>query len=122
MTLKSAGRQRQHRHQTIKRLDRRLLVDAEHCSVRRRVQIKANHVGRLGFEVRIVRGHVALKPMGLQTVFSPDARDHHVRDSQRALASLRLLQWTEPSLGGFCVHASTRPSIWAVPAAGSLPR
>jgi hypothetical protein len=83
MTLQSARRQRQHRHQTIKRLDCRLLVHAEHRSMRRRIQIKANHVSRLGFEVRIVRRHVALEPMRFQTVLSPDARHHHVRDIQR---------------------------------------
>ena len=38
----------------------RLLVHAEHRRMLRRVQIQADHVGRLGLEVRIVGGEVAL--------------------------------------------------------------
>ena len=103
MTLQPAGRQRQHRHQTIKRLDRGLFVHAEHCGVCRRIQIKANHVSRLGFEVRIVRGHVALEPMRLQSVFSPDARHHHVRDRQR------LSQFTAAPMGRAVTGGLLRP-------------
>jgi hypothetical protein len=50
--------------------------------VRRRVQIQADDVGRLLLEVRIVRGHLALDAMGLQTVLAPHARSHHVADIQ----------------------------------------
>ncbi len=59
-----------------------LFIHAEHCRVRRRVQIQANDVSRLLLTIRIVRGHVALDPMRLPTVLAPHARHHHVADLQ----------------------------------------
>ena len=47
-------RQRQHRVVAVERLDRRLLVHAEHRRVRRRVQVQPDDVGRFLLEVRIV--------------------------------------------------------------------
>ena len=50
--------------------------------MRRRIQIQPDNIGRLGLKVRIVRGHVALDPMRLQSVLAPDSRHHHVADVQ----------------------------------------
>ena len=80
VSLGAARRERQDRVFAIQRLDRGLLIDAEHRRVLWRVQIQADDLGRLGLEVRIVRGHVAFEPMRSQRVLAPDARHHHVRD------------------------------------------
>jgi len=45
VALGASGRQRQHPVLAVERLDRRLLVHAEHGCVRRRVQVEADHVG-----------------------------------------------------------------------------
>jgi hypothetical protein len=63
--------------------DRRLLIHAEHRRMRRRVHIQPNDVGRFALEVRIIRSHVAIEPLWLQSVFCPYPRHHHVRDRQR---------------------------------------
>ncbi len=82
MALKPSGRERQHRIEPVERLDRRLLIDAEHCSMGRGVQVQPDHVGRLGLEVRIVGSHVTFQPVWLEPVLGPDARHHHVRNPQ----------------------------------------
>ena len=81
MALGAPGRQRQHRILAVQRLDRGLLVHAEHRRMLRRVQVQPDHVGRLGLEVRIVGGQVAFEPMRLDAVLGPDARHRHVRDA-----------------------------------------
>ena len=71
-------RQRQPRVDPVERLNRRFLIDAEDHGVLRWVEIEADHVGRLGFEVRIRRAHVALEAMGLQAGVVPRAGDDRV--------------------------------------------
>ena len=78
--LGSPRRQRQHRILGIKRLNRRLLVHAEHRRMLRWVEIQINHVGGLGLEIRIVRRDVVLESMRLQAVLGSDTRHRHVRD------------------------------------------
>ena len=82
VALSSPGRQRQHRIKAIQGLDRGLLIDAEHRRMLRRVDVQPDHIGRLELEVRVVRGHVALHPMGLKPGALPDPRHHHVADPQ----------------------------------------
>ena len=82
MPLRSAGGERQDRVFAVQGLNLRLLIDGEHRRVRRWVQIQTNDIGRLLLEVRVVRGHVALDPMGLEPVLAPHARHHHVADLQ----------------------------------------
>ena len=82
MPLGSPRRQRQHRVLAIQRLNRRLFIHAEHCGVLRRIQVKANDVGRLLLKVRIVRGHVAPDPMRLEAMLAPHAGHHHVAHLQ----------------------------------------
>jgi hypothetical protein len=65
-------------------LNRRLLVDAEHDGVLRRIEVQADHIRGLGLEVGIGRSHVPLEAMGLQPRMLPGARDHRVLDAQRA--------------------------------------
>ena len=81
MACGPARRERQHRVFAIECLNRGFLVHAEHGCVLRRMQIQADHIGRLGLEVRIVGGQVALKPMRLEGVLGPDARHGHVGDA-----------------------------------------
>ena len=66
-------RQQQPRVDPVEHLNRRFLIDAEDHGVLRWVEIEADHVGRLGFEVRIHRAHVALEAMGLQAGVVPRA-------------------------------------------------
>ena len=73
---------RQHRILAIEGLNRRLFVDAEHGRVLRRMQIKADDLRRFALKIRIIRGHVALEPVGPQGVLAPDPCHHHVRDPQ----------------------------------------
>lgn len=80
VTLDAPWRQRQHGGQAIQRLDGRLLIDAKHRRVLRRVQVQPNHIGRLGFKVRIVGGEIAFEQMGLDAVLGPDSHHRHVRD------------------------------------------
>ena len=56
MPFHAAGRQGQHRIQTVQSLDCRLLVHTENGSVLRRIQIQPNDVCGFGLEVRIVAG------------------------------------------------------------------
>ena len=73
---------RQHRVEAIKGLNRGLLIDTEHRSVLRRIDVESDHIGGLALEVRVIRGHVALQPMRLKPGAPPDSRDHHVIDPQ----------------------------------------
>ena len=43
--------------------------------------MQADHIGRLGFEVRIVRGQISFHSMRLEGVLGPDTRDRHMRDA-----------------------------------------
>ena len=74
-------RQRSHWVFAIERLNRGVLVHAEHGRVLRRMQRQADHIGRLGLEVRIVGGQVPFQPMGPQGVLGPDARHRHVGEA-----------------------------------------
>ena len=47
-----------------------------------RVQIKADDVGSLGFEIGIIAGHVALQAVRLQASFLPDAVHGVLADAQ----------------------------------------
>ncbi len=90
MALGASGRQRQHPVLAVERLDRRLLVHAEHGRVRRRVQVEADHVGRLGLEVRVVGDHVGIEPVRAHAVLAPnalDGRERHVTEFSRQLAA-----------------------------------
>src|SRR5271169_6425227 len=85
-------REWQHQILAVERLDRRLLIHTEHRRMRRRVQIQPNDVGGLPPKVRIVGGHVAVEPLGLESVLGPHPCHHHVTDlelrSQPARAPL----------------------------------
>jgi hypothetical protein len=52
VVLSPARRKRQHRIKTIERLNGGLLVDTEHRSMLRRVQVQPDNVSRFGFEIR----------------------------------------------------------------------
>ena len=116
MAFGTPGRQGPHRVFAIERLNRRLLVDAEHGRVLRRVQIQADPIGRLGCEARVVGGQRAFQSMRREGVLGPDTRHWHVREAPpRCAASLREDQCVDPSPGVCCVvQARTCASIRSV--------
>lgn len=71
VALESSWGEWQHRILPIKRLSVRLLIDAEHRCVSRRIQVQPDDVGSLLLEVRVVRGHIALDAMGLEPMLAP---------------------------------------------------
>ena len=83
VALGPPGAKRQHRVEAIESLNRGLLIDTEHRGVLRRIDVEPDHIGGLALEVWIIRGHVALQPMGLKPGAPPDPRDHHMIDPQR---------------------------------------
>src|SRR5258705_6785760 len=82
VSLRASRRQRQDRVLAIERLNRRLLVHAEDRRMRGWVEIQSDDISGFFLELRIVRGHVALDPMGSQAMLAPHARDHHVTDTK----------------------------------------
>ena len=64
---------RQPRLRPVERLDLGLLVDREHQTVRRRIEVEADHVAQLGRERRIGRQLEAPHPVRLEAVRRPDA-------------------------------------------------
>src|SRR5882762_6739691 len=82
MAFRPARGQWQYRVFAIQGLNVRLLIDAKHCRMGRRVQVQANDVRRLLLKVRIVRGHVALDALGLESMLAPHPRHHHMADIQ----------------------------------------
>lgn len=82
MAFRTPRRQRQHSVFVIEGLNRRLLVNAKHGGVGRRIEVQADDIGSLGLEVRIVGHHVAFEPMRLQVVAPPDALNVHEGDVQ----------------------------------------
>ena len=77
-----SGQHRQDRRGAIQGLDLGLLVDAEHDRVLRRVQIEADDVADLGFELRVggkLEGSVSPR---LHAVGAPRPRDGRVADPE----------------------------------------
>jgi hypothetical protein len=74
-----------------------LFIDAEHRRVLRRAQIEAEDVGGFGFELGIVAGRrsrrCGFRPASCQTRCTASLL------TLSAEASLRQLQWIDPSLG-----------------------
>ena len=77
-----AWRKRQHRIKTIQRLNGSFLVDTEHSSMLRRVQVQPDNVSRFGFEIRIVAGHVTLQAVWLEASLSPHPMHSVLADAQ----------------------------------------
>ena len=82
VALGTPGRKGQNGIEAIESLNGALFIHAEHCSVGRRLEIEADNIGRLGFEGRIVAGHVMTPPGRLQTGLGPDTSDPHVTAAQ----------------------------------------
>src|SRR3974377_1997778 len=78
VALGAAWRERKNGIEPIEGLDRCLLVHAEYRGMLRRIDVEPDHVGGLGLEVGIVRSHVALKAVGLESGSRPDAGNHDV--------------------------------------------
>src|SRR5437764_12831223 len=87
VSLGASGRERQHRVETVERLNGRFLVNGEDRRVVRRIDIQTDHVGGLRLEVGIVRLHVALEAVGLETRALPGLRDEGVINHQYASQS-----------------------------------
>src|SRR3990170_8135464 len=109
MSFCTAGRQRQYGVHAIQRLDRGLLIDAEYRGMLRRVQIPPDDVGGLAFEIRIVRGHVALESMGFEPMFSPNPRHHHVRKPEMLAEPTRAPM--RAAVGGWSARCLKNPRL-----------
>ena len=83
VALGAARRKRQHRIEPIQRLNGSLLIDTEHGSMLRRVQVQPDNVSGFGFEIRIVAGHVALQAVRLQAGLFPHPMHCVLADAQR---------------------------------------
>ena len=57
-----------------------LSINAEYGRVLRRVQVKADRLGGLGFKVQVVGRQIPFQPKRLEAVLGPDPRDRHGRD------------------------------------------
>lgn len=80
--LRKSGHHRQHRLRAVQGLDLRLLVDTEHQSPLRRVQIETDDVVDLVDEVRIRRRLECLRALRLQAERPPDPRHGRPRQTQ----------------------------------------
>src|SRR4029078_11402343 len=67
VSLGASRRRRQHRTQTVERLNGRFLIDGEQDRGIWRIDVEPDHVGGLRFEVGIVRLHLPLESMRLET-------------------------------------------------------
>jgi len=70
VSFRASWGQWQDRILAIQGLDSGLFIHAEHYGMCRRVQIQPNNVGGLLFKIRIVRGHVTLNTMRLESVLA----------------------------------------------------
>ena len=94
----------------VERLDLRLLINAEHHRVRRRVDVEPDDVAQLGDEFRIARELELPHPMRLEPVSAPDTliRCTEERLIPAALAMAAPVQWVVSPGGSVWVSATTR--------------
>jgi hypothetical protein len=88
VALGATRRKRQHRIESIQRLNGSLHTGTEHGGKLWRVQVPPDNVSDLGFEIRIVAGHVAFQ--AVRPLSTPDCTASLLTPS--AAASLRQLQ------------------------------
>jgi hypothetical protein len=60
-----------------------LFINAEHRSMVRRTKIESDDVGRLGFKLRILAGHVAFQTVRFLASLFPDAMYGVLTDVKR---------------------------------------
>jgi hypothetical protein len=72
MAFDAAGGKRQNRIESIKSLNRCLLINTEHGGMLRRIQIQPDNARGLSLEVWIIADQIPLQPMRLQPCFLPD--------------------------------------------------
>ena len=84
VTFGASWRERQDGIETIQGLNGGLLINAEHGRVLGRVQIEAEDVGRFGFELGIIAGHVAFEAVGFQASFLPNSMHGVFADAQHS--------------------------------------
>src|SRR5438132_2550386 len=82
MSFEPAGAQWQNGVKAIEGLDVGLLVNAKHRRMLGRVEIEANHIGRLCLEVRIVGQHVATDALWLDPGPRPNPVHEHVAHAE----------------------------------------
>ena len=82
MPFGAAGRKGQDRIAPVEGLDGGLLIETEYNRVLGRVQIEGDDIRRLGLEIGVVGGHVALEPVGLESSSRPDPGYPHMRHPQ----------------------------------------
>jgi len=85
MPFCTSRRKRKDRIETIQSLNGRLFVHTKHCRVARRMHVETNDIGGFGFEIRIVRRHIAFESMGLQTSVLPTLGQRSFSERQDGL-------------------------------------
>jgi hypothetical protein len=98
-----AGRKGQNRIQAVQGLDRTLFVYAKDGGMIRRSKIKADNVGGLLLEVRILTQQVTAQPVRLKAMASPNPRNGHVIGAKLGR------QPTAAPVGGSILRATTGP-------------
>src|SRR5271169_5594688 len=83
VTFGASWRERQDGIKTIQGLNGSLLIDAEYGRVLGRIEIEAEDVGRFGFEIGIIAGHVAFEAVRFQTGLLPNPMHGVFADAQR---------------------------------------
>ena len=101
-----AGLKRQPRLGAVKRLDLRLLIDAEHNRMRRRIDIEADDIPEFGHEFRVTRQLELAHPVRLQPV-RPPMRCTELGLMPTAFAIISAVQWVVSPGGSPCVSATT---------------
>ena len=79
----SSWRQGQHWIESVERLNGRFLINAEDGGMTGWVQLQTDDVGGFAFEVRIVRGHIALQAVRRQSSLFPQPMDDVFADAER---------------------------------------
>jgi len=82
VALDPSRRQRQDGIESIKGLDGRLLINAEHRSVSWGSKVKTDDIGSFGFKGGIITGHIVPPPRRLETSLDPHAGDSHMAHAE----------------------------------------
>ena len=82
VSFRASWGERQDRVAPIERLDGRLFIETEYDRVLRGIEVQPDNIQRLGLEIRIGGGQVALHAVRLQPRSRPGSSHPHVRDPQ----------------------------------------
>src|SRR5258707_15402722 len=82
VSFEATRAERQHGIKAIECLDMGLLVNAKHRCMLRRIEVQADHVGRLRLKVRVVGQHVATNALRFDPCSRPNSVYEHVAHAE----------------------------------------